>query len=389
MPEFDEESYQKRRPRQDMRYEPGRNADRYKSKEPGFTRKDRQGSAPSTSHWFEAASATPSSMKELKRNEKNALGRNEGKAPADGRRANRGGQPPRRKPSLWTRFLRFLGLAPKGKDRNRGKPGSPNPRGERRGDGPGGDRRAQGGQGRPQGERREGAPGDEGDPRRRRRRRSRSGERREGMEGSTEERREGRPDRGDRPDRGPRPDRPERSDRGPRPERTDRGPREDRGPRPDRAPREDRGPRSDRGPREDRGPRREREPRGPSFRDDRRERGEGRPPRQDDRRDSREDDSGQTEFFREERSESLAAPRTEGSDMVLGPIDLGNDAASESNSSSRESSTDRTAAGRSKRNRRGAKPAPSVGGSSVGGFVPHPIEIPSEGSADAPSQKED
>ena len=317
MPEFDEDTYkQKNRNNQELSYEPGKHADKYKSTQPGLQKKNQTESSKAASIWVEAAMDTPHKMpkperkKSGRRSDRNYSGK-KGK-PGNRRRPNR-----RRKPSLWQRILRFLGLAPKRKNRKfDGKKGQNSRRPQQKGNSRNQGNRQRQDQNRPQG----GKPGDErprgeGEGRKRRRRRSR------------------------RPNQGAEAGNKENANKA-----------ENQAPKRDEQQQDRRSERG--GPRPERGERRQQRPRD-------RERNRDREPRRENREPKPNGPSP--------KLESVAAPKTE--DLTLGAVDLGG------SSSKSETEAPKFSAPRGKRNRR-ASGKPQAAASSGSDFVPHPIELP-------------
>jgi hypothetical protein len=110
MPEFDEETHKrKNRSNRDLAYEPGKNADRYKSKQPG-SKKSGKSDENSSSLWVEAATSAYSTPKGSEKPRRDGTPNNtKGPRRNNRRRGNRG----KRKLTLLEKVLRFLGIKPK------------------------------------------------------------------------------------------------------------------------------------------------------------------------------------------------------------------------------------------------------------------------------------
>jgi hypothetical protein len=110
MPEFDEETYKrKNRSDQDLSYEPGKNADRYQSKQPGSGKRS-QSEGRTTSLWVEAATSThpnPKGTGDRRSNPKHPSAK--GPRRNSRNRRNRG----KRKLTLLEKILSFFGIKPK------------------------------------------------------------------------------------------------------------------------------------------------------------------------------------------------------------------------------------------------------------------------------------
>ena len=119
MPEFDEETYHKKNRNNDsLKYEPGKNQDRYQSKKPNSRgSKDEK----STNLWVEASTSKPE-----KGDRKTGGNRNKNKSRPYNKRRKGNYRNNRRRPrklTLWEKFLKLFGIQPKKKNRRnqRGK----------------------------------------------------------------------------------------------------------------------------------------------------------------------------------------------------------------------------------------------------------------------------
>lgn len=330
MPEFDEETHQKKSQNdQELKYEPGKNTDRYKSKKPRSQKREQSEASKTPSLWVEAATST--SYKDIKiRKKSDKPERNNPQKERNSNQKNRSGnRNPRRgrrkPPTLWEKILSFFGIKPKRKGRkfDSNRKGGKGSRNQQQGssnrkprDGRNNQSRGQSGDNRHKNrnerqDKSDNRPRGEGDnnPNRKNRTRNPNDERRQNKEGGPNQR-----DNSKRGERTPRPegDRP----RNPRPEHSENRP--------------------------------------PRTRDDREQ--NRRPARREPREDTRP-----------VRVESIAAPKTDKSTITLGAIDLGG------KSTKTPEETPKPAASRGRRNRRNAVQEQTA--TTKTEFVPHSIDL--------------